>query len=260
MTIADLKVGSKLVFGAYGVGGAIYPITWLKANKEGEFLSEFVLDMVKFDEEERGNPEHDCRYCGNGNYELSNVLQFLNSCDDDWYGPMHEYDAPPGNLTRPGERLGEYLRHSGFLHEFQDHEIESIAGRVNLPTIANIFGANGEPKFALFNRKGYRGKPTTDLVYGRHGHGLEEWSYCEYWMVGGTNTTYSQYYVARDGSKHNTYADHVSGLRPKCVIRPELEVELVDDGVYRIVPFQATKRHGPQIATDEELLNLMGLL
>ena len=260
MTIADLKVGSKLVFGAYGVGGAIYPITWLKANKEGEFLSEFVLDMVKFDEEERGNPEHDCRYCGNGNYELSNVLQFLNSCDDDWYGPMHEYDAPPGNLTRPGERLGEYLRHSGFLHEFQDHEIESIAGRVNLPTIANIFGANGEPKFALFNRKGYRGKPTTDLVYGRHGHGLEEWSYCEYWMVGGTNTTYSQSYVGRDGSKHNTYADHVSGLRPKCVIRPELEVELIDDGVYRIVPFQATKRHGPQIATDEELLNLMGLL
>ena len=76
MTIADLKVGSKLVFGAYGVGGAIYPITWLKANKEGEFLSEFVLDMVKFDEEERSNPEHDCRYCGNGNYELSNVLQF----------------------------------------------------------------------------------------------------------------------------------------------------------------------------------------
>lgn len=260
MTIADLKVGSKLLFGAYGVGGVLYPITWLKASKNGEWLSEFVLDMVKFDAEERNNPNHDCRYCGNGNYELSNVLQFLNSFEDDWYGPMHEYDAPPGALTRPGERLGEYLRHSGFLHEFQDYEIESLSGRVNLPTIANIFGANGEPKFALFNRKGYRGKPTTDLVYGRHGHGLEEQSYCAYWMVGGTNTTYSQSYVGRDGSRNNTYADHTSGLRPKCVIRPELEVELISDGVYRIVPFEATKRHGPQIATDEELLNLMGLL
>lgn len=260
MTIADLKVGAKLVFGTYGVGGALYPITWLKANKDGEWLSEFVLDMVKFDEEERNNPNRDCRYCGNGNYELSNVLQFLNSFEDDWYGPMHEYDAPPGVLTRHGERPGEYLRHSGFLHEFQDYEIESLSGRVNLPTIANIFGANGEPKFALFNRKGYRGKPTTDLVYGRRGHGLEEQSYCEYWMVGGTNTTYSQSYVGRDGSRNNTYADHTSGLRPKCVIRPELEVELISDGVYRIVPFEAANRHGPQIATDEELLNLMGLL
>ena len=260
MTIADLKVGSKLVFGTYGVGTTLYPITWLKANKDSEFLSEFVLDILKFDEVERNNPTHDFRYGGNGDYELSNILQFLNSYEDDWYGPMHEYDAPPGVLTRPGERLGEYLRHSGFLHEFQDYEIECLVGRVNLPTIANIFGANGEPKFPLFNRKGYRGKPTTDLVYGRYGHGLEEWSYCEYWATGGTIISYQQSFVGRDGSKHNTYAEHVSGLRPKCKIRPELEVELVSDGVYRIVPFQATKRHGPQIATDEELLNLMGLL
>ena len=40
MTIADLKVGAKLVFGSYGVGDATHPITWLKANREGgEFLS-----------------------------------------------------------------------------------------------------------------------------------------------------------------------------------------------------------------------------
>lgn len=260
MTIADLKVGAKLVFGTYGVGTTLYPIIWLKANRDSEFLSEFVLDMVKFDEDERSNPSHDCHYCGNGNYEVSNILQFLNSYEDDWYSPMHEYDAPPGVLTRPSERLGEYLRHSGFLHEFQDYEIESLADRVNLPTIANIFGANGEPKFPLFSRKGYRGRPTTDLVYGRYGHGLEERSYCEYWMVGRTNTTYHQSCVARDGSKHNIYADHVSGLRPKCIIRPELEVELISEGVYRIVPFKATKCYGPQIATDEELLNLMGLL
>lgn len=260
LTIADLKVGSKLVFGTYGVGNTLYPITWLKANKAGEFLSEFVLDILKFDEEERNSPNYDFRCCGNGDYELSNVLQFLNSYEDDWYGPMHEHDAPPGSQTRPTDRLGDYLHHSGFLHEFQDYEIESIAGRVNLPTIANIFGYNGEPKFTLFNRKGYRGKPTTDLVYGRYGHGLDEFSYCEYWIVGGGSTSYSQEFVGRDGGRHNAYADHRSGIRPKCTIRPELEVELVSEGVYRIVPFKATKSHGPQVATDEELLNLMGLL
>ena len=260
MTIADLKVGAKLVFGSYGVGGAIYPITWLKANKDGEFLSESVLDIVKFDALERSNQVHDYRYSGNSDYRLSNVFQFLNSCEDDWYGPTHEFDEPPGVLTRPGERLGEYLRHPGFLNEFQDYEIESLSGSVNLPTIANIFGANGEPRFMLFNRKGYRGKPTTDLVYGRCGHGLEESSYCEYWAIDETCRSGRQYFVGRDGSMRSTYADHVSGLRPKCVIRPELEVELIDDCLYRIVPFKATKSHGPQIATDEELLNLMGLL
>ena len=260
LTIADLKVGSKLIFGTYGVGTTLYPITWLKANKNSEFLSEFVLDMVKFDEREPSNPNGDFQYCGNGNYELSNILQFLNSYEDDWYSPMHEYDAPPGVLTRPGERLGEYLRHSGFLHEFQDYEIESLAGRVNLPTVENIFGANGVPKFPLFNRKGYRGKPTTDLVFGRRGHALEEWSYCDYWILGSTGTTYQQLYVGRDGSKNSVYVDRTRGLRPKCAIRPELEVELISEGVYRIVPFKATKSHGPQVATDEELLNLMGLL
>ena len=203
---------------------------------------------------------HDYRYSGNSDYGLSNVFQFLNSCEDDLYDPTHEFDEPPGVLTRPGERLGEYLRHPGFLNEFQDYEIESLSGRVNLPTVANIFGANGEPRFMLFNRKGYRGKPTTDLVYGRYGHGLEESSYCEYWAIDETCRSGRQYFVGRDGSMRSTYADHVSGLRPKCAIRPELEVELIDDGLYRIVPFKATKSHGPQIATDEELLNLMGLL
>lgn len=260
LTIADLKVGSKLVFGTYGVGGTLYPITWLKANKDGEFLSEFVLDIIKFDEQERNSPTNDHRYSGNSNYTLSNILQFINSYDDDWYEPSHTYDAPPGDYNRPFDRIGDYLHHPGFLHDFEDYEIESLSGRVHLPTFANIFGANGEPKFALFNRKGYRGRPTTDLVWNRN-HGLEETSYCEYWLSDGTGTsTHMKSFVGRDGSKHNTYAYSRSGLRPKCMIKPELEVELVSEGVYRIVPFEPTQRRGPQIATDEELLNLMGLL
>lgn len=247
MTIADLKVGAKLVFGAYGVGDATHPITWLKANREGgEFLSEFVLDTLKFDAEEQNSPNHD-------------HFQFMNSYEDDWFSPSHQYDCPPGNYNRPGDRTGDYLHHPGFLNAFEDYEIECLVGSVNLPTLANIFGANGEPRLQLFNRKGYRGRPTADLVYGRL-VGLEETSYCEYWISDGTDSSSYRSFIGRDGSKHNTSADNYIGFRPKCVIKPTTEVEPIGDGSFRIVPFEPSKRRGPQIATDEELLSLMGLL
>ena len=51
MKIGDLKVGAKLFFGNYGANEtSIHPITWLKASRDNEFLSEFVLDLLKFDE------------------------------------------------------------------------------------------------------------------------------------------------------------------------------------------------------------------
>lgn len=261
MTIADLKVGAKLVFGAYGVGDATHPITWLKANREGgEFLSEFVLDLLKFDAEEQNSPSHEHRYYGNADYGLSNIFQFMNSYEDDWFNPSHQYDCPPGNYNRPGDRTGDYLHHPGFLNAFEDYEIECLAGSVNLPTLANIFGANGEPRMQFFNRKGFRGRPSSDLVYGKHGHCLEETSYCEYWLSDGTDSSSYRSFIGRDGSKHSTTADNAIGFRPKCVIKPTTEVEPIGDGSFRIVPFEPSKRRGPQIATDEELLNLMGLL
>jgi len=147
LKISDLKVGAKLIFGNYGVSTAVYPITWLKANKECEFLSEFVLDLLKFDYQERNNPNRDCFYHGNGNYEQSNIIQFMNSPEDDWYEPMHDYDAPPGNMGGLADAHGDYVHHSGFLSGFEDYEIECLASRVDLPSIANIYGAGGVPRF-----------------------------------------------------------------------------------------------------------------
>lgn len=262
LTIADLKVGAKLVFGSYGVGECLHPITWLKASREGEFLSEFVLDVLKFDEEERRNPSADYRCCGNGNYDESNIVQFMNSYEEDWYEPMHPYDAPPGDYNRPVDRNGDYLHHAGFLHGFEDYEIDSLLGRVALPTVANIFGFNGIPKFALFSRKGYRGRPTSDLVWSRNGAGLAESSYCDYWVVGGAQRPYMQSCVGRAGDRRDCYADSRKGFRPTCLIKPGTEVEALPDGSFKIVPFAVdnAKRRGPEVATDDEILNLMGLL
>ena len=263
MKIGDLKVGAKLFFGSYGTrADTIHPIAWLKASRDNEFLSEFVLDLIKFDAQERNNPDRDIYWYGNGNYEISNILQFLNSFADDWYDPMHNYDAPPGNPVNVYDGQGEYVNHSGFLHDFEDYELECLSGRIDLPSYANIFGSGGSPRFQLFSRKGFRGRPHVDVVYNRIGHNMSEDSFCDFW-ISDTSGKYNASCIDRSGSRKTTYAANIGGLRPKCTINPDIEVEPMPDGSgYRIVAFEAqkTRARNPKIATNEEFLALMGLL
>lgn len=260
LKISDLKVGAKLVFGKYGVSTTARPITWLKASKDNEFLSEFVLDSLQFDALESTNPQRYICYHGNGNYEASNIIQFANSYEDDWYEPMHMYDSPPGNVGSTNDRFGEYVNHAGFLHDFEDYELEVLASRIDLPSTANVYGAGGVPKFPLFNRKGFRGRPAEDLVYNKWGHDLHETSFCEFWLSDNTGS-YLAYYVDRSGSRRNTYCNHAVGFRPKCKIKPDTRVEALPDGSgYRIIPFEATKRRSSKVCTDEEFMAFMGLL
>lgn len=263
MKIGDLKVGAKLFFGSYGTrANTIHPIAWLKASRDNEFLSEFVLDLVKFDAQERNNPDRDIYWYGNGNYEISNVLQFLNSFADDWYDPMHDYDAPPGNSVNVNDGQGEYVNHSGFLHDFEDYELECLSSRIDLPSYANIFGSGGSPRFQLFSRKGFRGRPHDDVIYNRIGHNMSEDSFCDFW-ISDMNGKYNASCIDRGGGLKTIYAASISGLRPKCTINPDIEVEPMPDGSgYRIVAFEAkkTRARSPKIATNEEFLALMGLL
>ena len=264
MKISDLKVGARLFFGNYGTNAtSIHPITWLKANKDNEFLSEFVLDLLKFDACERLNPNRDMYWYGNRNYELSNIIQFMNSYDDDWFIPMHDHDYPPGNPSTDTDGNGDYVNHLGFLHNFEEYEVESIAGRIELPTYANIFGTGSVPRFQLFNRRGFRGRPHTDLVYNKWGHDMCEDSFCSFWLSDAGNYHYSSTYVDRGGSRRDGYPSDVHGLRPKCTIKADTEVEPMPDGTgFRIVAFDIPKekRRDSKVVTDEEFLELMGLL
>lgn len=260
LKVADLKVGAKLVFGNYGVGAELYPVTWLKANKECEFLSEFVLDLLEFDNAERNNPTLRCRHYGNSDYEKSNIIQFMNSYEDDWYEPMHDYDAPPGNPSNLEDAAGDYVNHPGFLNGFEDYEIECLASRIDLPSVANIYGAGCVPKFSLFNRKGFRGRPSADLVQNKYYHGMNKDSFCEFFLSDSADA-YSAYYVDKSGNKRSTRANCYQGLRPKCTINPDANIESMPDGSgFRIVPFEATKRRTSNVCTDEEFMALMGLL
>ena len=146
------------------------------------------------------------------------------------------------------------------MHDFEDFELECLASRVDLPTIANILGAGREARFPLFNRKGYRGRPTSDLVYNKGGHDMNEDSFCEFWVSDGENGRYAGY-IDRSGGKRSAYPSTRLGLRPKCKLNPDTKVEPLPDGSgFRIVPFTASKPRSSRVCTDEEFMALMGLL
>lgn len=260
LTVADLKVGSRLFFGKYGVSHTPQPVSWLKADKDGNFLSEFAVDYLMFDAKEPNNPDRTMYYCGNCDYSLSNIHQFLNSDEDDWYEPSHEYDYPPGRDRNNYQVSGMYLEHSGFLSDFEEYEIASLNGNVVLPTRAQLFGGGGIPRFELFRRKGLRAKASEDLIYGKPGYSFEENNYIEFWMQDAESHGGYAYIVNRGGKITTRSASLASGIRPVCNIKPDTKVEVLSDGVsYRVVPFDATSRRKSCICTDDELMAFLGL-
>ncbi len=84
-------------------------------------ITRHIIAARAFDAREPSNPEKTTfrnpgKY-GNNEYALSNIHQWLNSEEEDWYHPSHPYDAPPDEA---GTWYGEqpYHRKPGFLARF----------------------------------------------------------------------------------------------------------------------------------------------
>lgn len=81
-TIGRMKIGDKLLFGAYGVSNDDpHPILWLKGTPNGDFITQDILDYIAFDARERSSEVYNRRGWGNPSYPLSNILSFLNSAN-----------------------------------------------------------------------------------------------------------------------------------------------------------------------------------
>ena len=99
----ELPCGSKIRFGSYCVESeGTHQIRWIKMNSsDTTILAEHIEDFRAFDAREPNNPNTDRASYGNNQYSLSNIDRFLNSRDERWYSPSHEYDNPPtGNAIR----------------------------------------------------------------------------------------------------------------------------------------------------------------
>lgn len=140
-SISSLPIGSKVKFGRYQVEAEEpQEITWQVAaiNHAGypddsvTLITEQIIDLRAFDAREVGNSNADRRNYGNNRYKDSNMRQWLNSKEEDWYTAQHSADAPPTSADTGGYATG-YNAKAGFLHYFDTDEIASI-----LPTTLTV--------------------------------------------------------------------------------------------------------------------------
>jgi len=122
--LSQLPVGAKvrektsgLVFLVGEHGHAGYQGTTLVANN--------VIGQACLDAPEQNNPAERLRLTGYNYYAFSNLHQWLNSQDRDWYSPAHEYDAAPTEeniASRPNfwdkHGYNAYAQRPGFLSWF----------------------------------------------------------------------------------------------------------------------------------------------
>ena len=211
MKIGDMKVGDRLVFGRYAQrhGDVASPIVWIKASKDNQFISEYVLDSVQFDNGEPGMRS------GNPNYALSNVYQFLNSSEDCMcYAPTH-----------PEDTIGcSYDGKDGFLRLFDPYELVSLDGCVDLPSVADIHGSDDRQKLDLFKKKGFRAKYRGSNSYTEYFACDNEAGFVLVIPVGGHKVGWC-------------LPDRERGVRPKCKLKADIEVGRSEDETFHVIPF-----------------------
>lgn len=262
-TVGDLKVGTQLVVGKYGVDkDSPYPIVWLKGNPNCDFITEKAVDFLCFDAAERMGTY---RWGGNSRYAVSNLFSYLNSDQMDWYRPMHDNDIHPGASCLSYTR---YAEHYGFLYFFDDHELASLVAKeyvvgdelvtslIRLPSADDVYPRQDGRQFSLFAKRGIRPHPTSDLfdVKSRGARFNSEQGYCDFWLLDALSAdkvmtvTRSGYLLAR------TTMD-CAGVRPVCTLNPNTIVKQMGNGMYFIKPFATSQ----SVFTDEELFELLGM-
>lgn len=270
-TIADLPIGAKLKFGAYSVSGEMpHKICWVKAHRDGTILTEFMEEQCAFDAKEPDNPNEYRRSHGNNRYSQSNVHQFLNAEEIDWFRPAHEYDAAPEDRLMYEGRYG-YVHKPGFLHYFDEWEVEAIEeseiktalptediptggekhetiyAKVFIPSRTNVGSgtenhiqegevwdlfANGASRSCLFSPELYANAQNDDKPECED----EKWYY--YLRSPRSDRSYSVRCVILDGSFDNASACHgYLGVRPALKLNPEILIsdEPDGDGYYEVL-------------------------
>lgn len=234
MDIGSLKVGDKITFGAYTCAPDVFPpapITWIKASRNCDFITENAVDYLVYDAPEGAGG-------GNPDFALSNLFLFLNGRKwDPWWNKSHEEDRKPDAWAVPRAiRPPQY----GFLSDFAQYEIDAIipfninvdgavTSLVRLPSADDIFSRELE----YFKRHGVRTRWTVDVVKGklRYIDADSPSSYAEYWTR--SSASKGVITVSRKAVASCKVAHLGAGVRPVCTINPTVPVELYFDK-YRV--------------------------
>ena len=271
LRIADLPTGAKVKFGAYQVSDEEpHKICWVKVHHDNTFLSEFLEDQCAFDAKE---PEHENEYrraYGNNRYSVSNVNQFINSEEPDWFSPTTPTDTPPINDYLYDRKNG-YRHKPGFLHLFAPWELEAIDLSCVKTALPKMDITRVEEKSEEINARVFL--PSKFNLTGEKENGVEEGEFWDYFKNGASiecplspecfafgecdekpdeeedgwyynlrspcaGYAYGVRFVGRCGGVFNCDAyDGFMGLRPALKINPEILIsdEPDCDGYYEVL-------------------------
>ena len=141
--LSVFTVGSAFFLGKYQVESETpWPIEWEIVHQTNDYqiaMTKQIIDCRAFDGKEPTNTNRDRRDSGNNNWSVSNIEQFLNSDQENWYSAQHQYDAPPNSTNCyddfDGNSYNAYDTHKGFLYYWSDDE-KSLLRDMTL-TLAN---------------------------------------------------------------------------------------------------------------------------
>lgn len=147
MKLSEASINSVVIDNNTKINGE--PIEWYVAaqNTDGAGITTLMMKNplnISFDVKEPTNPNSNIQEYGNADYEKSNILQWLNSNEVDWYTAQHEYDQAP-NSAEVGDT---YANSAGFLCGFSDVLFNSLQSvekmgvtrKVHLPGLNEITG------------------------------------------------------------------------------------------------------------------------
>ena len=117
-------MGDTFYLGKYQVESEDpWDIEWEIIHQTDDYqiaMTKQIIDCRPFDGKEPNNSDYGRKNSGNSNWSVSNIKQFLNSDQAEWYSAQHTYDAPPTSDNT--NKYTAYDNHKGFLYYWSDDE------------------------------------------------------------------------------------------------------------------------------------------
>ena len=139
---SSFSLGSTFFLGKYQVGSETpWDIEWEIVHQESDYqiaMAKQIIDLRCFDAMESNNSDNNRKTSGNNNWGVSNIEQWLNSDQSNWYSAQHSADAPPSSANiwvSNNVAYNPYDTKPGFLYYWTDEE-KSVLKDMTL-TLAN---------------------------------------------------------------------------------------------------------------------------
>ena len=152
--LSNLPIGAKIKFGKHQVNTETpWNIIWLVVAKNHvgypansvTLLAEKCLNTLSYDVREPNNSNADRKSDGNNRYSISNIDQWLNSPNAEWYVSRHSADTPPSVDYVPYSfSSNAYSDKKGFQYHFTSAERNAILNTTIRNMLNTVDGGNYE--------------------------------------------------------------------------------------------------------------------